>query len=85
MSGPPADQPYTWTDPATGKTYYLQDGRFYADYLKWSEGDKSGQRTFGDTLTNNLAQQIRDSFAMQSPTQKGYALTFQPGGRLTGF
>jgi hypothetical protein len=162
MSGPPADQPYTWTDPATGTTYYLQAGRYYdvsgrpyvapaapaapdpyqnwqssdaggrswryigdtdktfyednpsqlyqqyltdefggrqtplaqyagnqygryyADYLKWSEGDKSGQRMFGDTLTNNLAQQIRNSFSLQSPTQKGYNLMFQPSGRMTG-
>jgi hypothetical protein len=162
MSGPPADQPYTWTDPATGTTYYLQTGRYYdvygrpyvapaapaapdpyqnwqssdagsrswryfddpatktyyeqhpddlyrqyvgdqfgtrqtpladyakghyndywADYLRASEGDSN--LMYADTLNQNLAQKIRNSFSLQSPTQKGYALMFQPSGRVTSF
>jgi hypothetical protein len=162
MSGPPADQPYSWTDPATGTAYYLQAGRYYdvygrpyqaapaapapdpyqnwqssdagsrswryiadpatkayyeqhpdeayrqyttaefgdrqtplldyarghyndyfADYLKNSEGNAN--LMYVDTLNNNLAQKIRNSFSLQSPTQKGYALMFQPAGRVTGF
>jgi hypothetical protein len=162
MSAPPADQPYTWTDPATGTAYYLQAGRYYDvygrpyqaapaapapdPYQNWQSSDAGSRSwryiadpatkkfyednpeqayrqylgdTFGerqtpladyarghysdyyaqflrttegnpdhmwvDDLNNNLAQKIRNSFSLQSPTQKGYQLMFQPAGRVTGF
>jgi len=60
-----------------------QYGRYYADYLRWSEGDATGQRTWTDYQTTDLAGKIRDSFTMQSPNQKGYNLLFSPSGRVT--
>ncbi len=70
----------------TPQSEYAQSqyGRYYADYLRWSEGDTTGQRNWTDYQTNDLAGQIRNSFTMQSPTQKGYNLLYQPAGRNMG-
>lgn len=54
---------------------------YWAQYVQASEGNDKLMYT--DTLTNGLADKIRSSFSLQSPTQKGYQLMFQPGGRIT--
>lgn len=56
---------------------------YWAQYIKASEADPAGGAGWTDYQTNNLANQIRQSFNMQSPTQKGYSLTFMPAGRTT--
>lgn len=54
--------------------------RYYDSYLKASELAQGGT-TYTDTLTGDLAGQIRRSFNLQSPNQKGYNLMWQPSGR----
>jgi hypothetical protein len=58
---------------------------YWAQYIQASEADPTGGAGWTDYLTNNLAGKIRQSFTMQSPSQKGYSLMFQPSGRVTGF
>jgi hypothetical protein len=55
--------------------------RYWSDYIRASETNPNMH--FTDYLTNNLAGQIRNSFNLQSPTQKGYSLVWQPAGRNT--
>lgn len=57
---------------------------YYAQYIQASEADPTGGSAYTDSLTNGLAAKIRNSFNMQSPTQKGYSLLYQPAGRWTG-
>lgn len=56
--------------------------RAVREYYRANERDE--RLMFTDTLDANLINGLRQSFYLQSPGAKGYALAWMPSGRFTG-